>query len=559
MRKFCILIVLALLLTLPVSAFSGITSAQNQTTAAPDGSCQVTMTVQLQLDHLPAALVYPVPAGARDITVNGESVSATRAGSVRNIDLSRFIATPGSYTLVIGYTLSDAVTADKKGALSLNLELLSGFDYPVESLDFTISFPDTVTTRPSFTSTYYPDSIALMISLSIHGNQIVGTIRNRLQDHEKLALILPVSEEMFPQPVAKRWSMDTLDLIMLCIAVLAALYWLLFLRGLPPKKVRRTHPADGITAGEIGCRLTGQGADLTMMVVSWAQMGYILIHPDDEGRVFLYKRMEMGNERGDFEQKTFRKLFGKRHSVDGTSYHYAQLCRKIRRYCPGIRDQFLPGNGNSLVFRCLMALIGTFGGISLATAFAADTGWRVVLGILLAPLGTLAAWLMQSAARSANSRHRQHFWISLAAAAAWLLLSWPAGEWNVALCIIAGEILAGFAALYGGRRSPTGRHNMAEILGLRYYLKTISPEDLDRNLRIDPQYYYDLAPYALALGVDREFARQLKNARLPQCPYLTTGMDGDLTASEWNQLLRDTVDMLDAMQKRLPLDRFFGK
>lgn len=559
MRRFCIIFILAFLLTLPVSAFSGITSAQNQTTAASDGSCQVTMTLQLQMDTLPSVLVYPVPADARDITVNGDSVSASRSGSVRNIDLSRFLTAPGSYTLVISYTLSDVVTAGKDGSLTLTLELLSGFDYPVEKLDFTIHFPGTVNTRPSFTSTYYPDSIALMTTLSIHGSQIVGTIHTRLQDHEKLTMTLPVTEELFPQPVAKRWSMDTLDLIMICLSALAAVYWLLFLRGLPPKKVRRTHPSDGITAGEIGCRLTGQGADLTMMVVSWAQMGYILIHPDDDGRVFLYKRMEMGNERDDFELKCFRKLFGKRQSVDGTGYHYAQLCRKILRCTPGAKEQFLPGSGNPMVFRFLTALVGTFGGISLATAYAADTGWRVVLSILLGALGTVTAWLIQSAARSANSRHRQYFWIGVTAAAVWLLLSWPAGEWNVALCIIAGEFLTGFAALYGGRRSATGRHNMAEILGLRYYLKTISPEDLKRNTQIDPQYYYDLAPYALALGVDRDFARQLKNTRLPQCPYLTTGMDGHLTASEWNQLLRDTVAMLDALQKRLHIDRFLGK
>lgn len=559
MRKIWIFMALVLVLAMPAAAFSGITDAESHTTAASDGSCQVTLTIHLELDTLPAELKYPLPAQARDITVNGDGVGGSISGSVRNIDLLKVLHAAGSHTLVISYTLDDAVTSDKEDNLTLTLELLSGFRLPMEQLAFTVTLPGDNDVMPQFSSTYYPDTIDLMMDLQAQGNRISGKINTRLQDHEKLTMTLAVTPEMFPQSVAKRWSMDTLDLIMLCLGALAALYWLLFLRGLPPKKVRRTYPADGITAGEIPCRLTGQGADLTMMVITWAQLGYILIQPDDDGRVLLHKRMEMGNERDDFELKCFRNLFGKRSVVDGTAHHYAQLCHKVRRIAPGLREQYLPGSGNPLIFRVLTAAIGTLAGISLATAYAADTGWRVVLSILLGLAGSVAAWLIQSAARSANSRHRYHVVVAIAAAVGWFLLSQPVGEWNVALCIIATELIGGWAALYGGRRTSSGRSAMAQILGLRHYLKTISPEELRRNLAIDPLYYYDLAPFALALGVDREFARQVKKVRLIPCPYLTTGMDGELSAQEWNQMLRDTVASLDALQRRMAIDRLLGR
>ena len=147
----------------------------------------------------------------------------------------------------------------------------------------------------------------------------------------------------------------------------------------------------------------------------------------------------------------------------------------------------------------------------------------------------------------------------MAAAAAWLLLSHSAGEWNVALFLIPAQYLAGLAALYGGRRTETGKINAGELLGLRHYLKTMSPEEVRRNQDIDPHYYYDLAPFALALGVDKSFARNLGKDRLPQCPYLTTGMDGHLTAREWNRLLRDTVEAMDVSQARLPFQKLLGR
>lgn len=559
MRRFLMVIAILILLTLPVSAFSGISSAQSDTTVSSDGSCEVTLTVHLTLDTVGPGLVFPLPAKASDITVNGNQTGGSLSGNVRNISLNSIISAPGSYTLTFHYRLNNIVQPDEEENLQLTLELLSGFDYPIDALEFQVRLPGTPENRPTFTSTYYQDTIETLMTVTQEGSVIRGSMIQRLQDHEKLTLILAVSEEMFPQSVAKKWSMDTLDLVMIGIAVLAILYWLVFLRCLPPRKLRRTTPPDGITAGEIGCRLTGQGADFTMMVLSWAQMGYLLIQPDDNGRVLLHKRMDMGNERDDFEIKWFRKLFNKRSVVDGTGYYYAQLCHKVKRCRPGMHMQYLRSSGNSAMFRILAAAVGAVSGVSLAAAFAEDTGWQTVLAIVLGICGFVVSWLIQSASKSLHGRNKYHLWTALAAAAVWYLLSQAAGEWNVALILIPGQLLCGLAALYGGKRSETGKMNAGEILGLRHYLKTMPVDEMKRNMRINPQYFYDLAPYALALGIDRTFARQLRKIRLPECPYLTTGMDGHLTAPEWNQLLRDTVAALDAMERRLPIDRLLGK
>lgn len=100
---------------------------------------------------------------------------------------------------------------------------------------------------------------------------------------------------------------------------------------------------------------------------------------------------------------------------------------------------------------------------------------------------------------------------------------------------------------------------MSEILGLRRYLKTVPKEELQRILRSNPEYYYRMAPYALALGVDKAFARQMGNLRLSECTYLTTGMDGHLTAREWNGLLREVVKALDAQQQYMALKQWLGR
>ncbi len=554
MRRFLILISILLLIALPTSA----TGIQSDTVISPDGSCQVAMTVKLHLDTVPGGLTFPLPAGATDITVNGASVRARLENGLRQADLSGLVAAPGDHTLVIRYTLADAVTAGEKDTLVLTLPILCGFRYPMDSLEFSVTLPGAPEYRPNFSSTYYQETVETMMTVQLEGATVRGALPFRLQDHETLTMTLQVTEEMFPQPVAKMWSMDTVDLVMLSIAGVSLLYWLIFMGCAPLKRLRRTAPPDGITAGELGCRLIGAGADLTMMVLSWAQMGYLLIQPDSSNRVLLHKRMDMGNERSEFENRYFRKLFGRRNIIDGTGHHYALLCRKVALLHPGSRAMYQPYSGNPLLFRGLCACAGAASGVSLASAYT-DGGWRIVLSILLAVGGFFAAWAIQSLGKSIHLRQKRHICLAALAAALWLWLSFGVGEWNIALIQIPCQFLAGLGALYGGRRTEAGRNTAGEILGLRHYLKNVSAGELQRIMESNPQYYYDLAPWAYALGVDKALTRRLKEVRLPECPYLTTGLDGHMTAPEWNLLLSDTVKALDNLQKRFWFDRLLGR
>ena len=121
------------------------------------------------------------------------------------------------------------------------------------------------------------------------------------------------------------------------------------------------------------------------------------------------------------------------------------------------------------------------------------------------------------------------------------------------------SLLAGIMAAYGGRRTELGKQLLQQIYGLRHNLKHPDRTELLRIMKLNPDYYYMLAPYALTFGVDKAFAKGFGGMRLPGCPYLTTGMDGHLTASDWSKLLRRAVNILDERQKQLPLEQFLKK
>jgi len=73
--------------------------------------------------------------------------------------------------------------------------------------------------------------------------------------------------------------------------------------------------------------------------------------------------------------------------------------------------------------------------------------------------------------------------------------------------------------------------------------------------RDNPEAYFGLAPYAMALGCDRVFARRFGKTPMPICPYIQIGKVGSLTASQWNQLMHHVLTVMTLRQRKMPLER----
>ena len=558
MRRILIVLVLCMMLTMAASAASRVTDLQSTTTVESDGTCRVTVSVVVQLEEVPEKLTYPLPAQAKDVTLNGSIVRTSSSEGRRNVNLTSLIHGAGLYTFTIQYHLPDSV-AQVGSELILSLDLLSGFAYPVEKMTFSVMLPGAVSQEPRFTSSYLQQSVSGIMTWSMDNGVLTGAVQQRLQDRETLTMKLPVKESMFPQSFAKQMALDYAVVGMGLCVLIGLLYWFFTMRCPPARRVRRTQPPVGLTAGEMGSCLTDRGVDFTLMVVSWAQMGYILLQPDDNGRVLLHKRMEMGNERSEFEVRYFKALFGNRKMVDGTGYRYAQLCIRAKASRPNRRSRFSAVSGNPKLLRLLSLLVNLLAAVSLANSFTNSSVSFVLLCVLLIPLSVGGSLLLQIGLQHLHLRHKLSLWLGGFLTVLWFVLCTLGGRFGMALFTVIVALLTGLATGYSGKRTQLGKQQLSEILGLRHYLRNLTDAQLQQIVLHNPGYYYQLAPYALALGVDRAFTRHWKAKRLPECSYLTTGMDGHMTAREWNRLLRDTVNALDSLQKRLPWDRLRGR
>ena len=564
MKRFlsCLMLCVLLLsaLVLPASAESNASRVDSYINVDAEGNCQVSLTATLHLESSNDRLAFPLPVNATNITMNGSSARYTKTANAIEVDVSRATGgLVGDFTVRFDYSIPEAVgvAEDAKGnrLLQLTLPLLSGFEYPVNELVFIINLPGDIKYQPDFYSVFRQTSIESDLEYNIDGRMISGNSIRQIHDSDSLTMYMVVPQEMFPT-VSMYVREGTPEVVpMLICAGLALLYWLLFLRTLPLIRKRSVTPPEGVTAGEMGCHLTMHGGDLTMMVWNWAQMGYILIQLEGR-RVMLYKRMDMGNERSPFEVKIFRLLFGSRRMVDATSPQYAKMSKKVFSMIPGERNLLKSNSGNMKLFRALCCGSQIFCGICVAMNMTTVGIIQVMLSVVLGLFGAISAWQIHEIAYRTHLRGKTRVYVGLVCMLIWIILGLICGEWIIPTCAVFGQFLMGYFAAYGGRRSDVGRHDAGRILGLRSYLKKIPKEDLTRLQKTDPDYFFNMMPYALSLGVILPFARQFGARKLDQCPYLVTRVHGKRTAEEWAYLFADAADAMDAKYRKMELEKW---
>ena len=570
-RVLFMLLFAVLLLPLRAQAASAATRLDYTATINVDGEALVSLTLNLHLEAINQNLTYPLPGTATNITVNGASPATNKSGSLTIVSLARVTGgQPGDYVVTISYSLPKVVTVAMKtdplnkskqivdkDNLKLELPLLSGFAYPISAMNYTITLPGEFTSTPDFYSTYQQNGLASELNLLYNGNMLTGSSKSGFNDHESVYMTMTLPPDMFPGVSTYQRTGNPELVPMGILAGTALLYWLLFLRTFPARRESCTIPPEGITAGELDCRLFLKGADLTTMVLCWAQLGYILIQVDGR-RVLLHKRMDMGNERSLFEVRTFRSLFGDRRVVDASSLAYAKTLRKAKSMIPGENTICRSTERQRNIYRYLLCVSQVFCGICMAMNMTSILALQILLSLLFGALAVVTAWQLHKVAYCTIGRDKTGLITAGVSLLVWLIIGLIAKAVWIPLAECAGQILLGFPAAWGGRRSEVNRHEVAQLRGLRHYLSHMPAEDVQRLLAADSSYYFRMAPYAMALGVLHPFTLAFGKRKLPQCPYIVPRVQGSRKAEDWETLLKDLTSRMDARAKRMEMDRWLA-
>ena len=561
MRRLTVLLIGILLiaaLCIPVWGANYASKIQITANVGTNESCQVTVVATLHIEENNGELTFPVPKKATAVSLNGSRVHTHSGQQGQYIDISKAIGTmTGDFTITVTYSLPDVIEYNEADVPQLQLPLLAGYEGTISRLDFAVSLPGEIQAKPAFSSGYHLTGIEEDLSYSVNGTTVTGFATAELKDHETLTMYLNTDPALFPKAplVFKESGVD--DICMIVCGVLALLYWLIFLRAWPDFRTRSTTAPEGLTAGEVGAVMTLGKADLSLMVFSWAQLGYIQMQISPK-RVILHKQMDMGNERSSFEQVCFGRLFKKRAIVDTGSLHYALLCRAVEKLHPPIHSLVRSSSGNGKLFRLLAALMGLFCGLSFGIAMTQEAAAQWVGVFLMAAVGFVCSWCMQPVTGELFLRKSSKTVLGLIFAVVHLIFGIIAGQFSLALGIMLLQWLAGIMAAFGGRRTDAGKQDFSRVMGLRRYLVSVSKEELSRIEEIDPEYFHTLAPFALALGVNSSFAHRFGKGHFSECPYIDHRSGKAHTAREWSDLMEQALKDMNRRSRLLSIERFMA-
>lgn len=557
MRKcivFFVLFALVLGLSIGADAASAAKSISIYATVAADESCQVSLTATVHLDE-PAKLRFPLPGEATQVTLNGSPAHCRTEHGQKYAELSEKPA--GNHTFTLVYTLPDVIVTGNAGLWELQLPLLSGFSYPVQALEFSVTLPDVVNAKPAFSSGYHQANIEKDLYFYISGATVIGTAQTELKDHETLSMTLVVPEKMFPPPLLAAPNYQTVSILIAVFTILALAYWFVALRNAPFWPTGNGAPPDGCSAGELGSLLHLQRGKLSLMIFTWAQLGYLLIQLEPGGRVRLHKQMDMGNERSGYEQRCFKLLFGKNQITDTDSLHYSEVSRIVSKMRPNLSHMIDRRSGSLVLFRLLAALAGCFCGAHLGISFSSTSPsllWPLVL--LLGAAAFLTGWYIQGCISFTTGKRR--LWHAFTLSILWMLAGLLTNHLFISLCLVTGQLFAGLLTAFGGRRTPAGRQAAGEILGLRQHLKSVPPQQLQQICRYNPEYFHQMMPYAMALDVDRQFADRFSKLSVGACPYLYIGAETEMDAAQWRSIMARVLRAMRGHESHSLANRLSG-
>jgi hypothetical protein len=277
------------------------------------------------------------------------------------------------------------------------------------------------------------------------------------------------------------------------------------------------------------------------MLLEWANLGYLSLSVTRQGRLYCTRLMAMGSERSQPEQKLFARIFRRKRRVALTSGRFAAAGAQFRRSSTQnlSRVIFDRTGGNLLLVQWTCQLLLGVGCGYLALQALPEGAGFVVLGVLLGFLGLLYSRLLHQVLAGLFSR-RKVFPPSLGLLVCLPLLAVAGLLTGALLEVLTGIVAIIFSALVtaqGPRRSQRGLDALAQARGCQTFYRQVTWSRLQILQGANSQFFQSQFPVALALGVEKRFAKRFEHIPVPIPEWLGNGNGGMTTASTLQPLL----------------------
>ena len=373
------------------------------------------------------------------------------------------------------------------------------------------------------------------ISYNISEKEITGKLLKPLKNGEQVIVRVKLPENYF---VGVKSTYGMLDIMYFIIPILLTIYCILLLfKNKINKKVITKYPPENLNVIELSALYKGKSEyqDIIPEIIDLANKGYIKIVEKKFGFKIIKLKEYDGTNRG--EELFLNRLFlDNRKDVvtdDDIIYYFQRTHKEITKY----GDEFIERKNTfsskkyKKVKVILLLLISTIVFIFTTPAIKyIVTKPQTISGEYINYLIYSAISMSLGIIMYINVRDKIYTFLNIVILfipiiyfrifleETKILLYDPIYLFGFILNIILCFVIA-TCIKYINRRTEEGNEMLAKIEGFKEFLKTSTKEELEILLVQNPNYFYDMLPYAITFGIANSWIKKFEDIKIKEVDW----------------------------------------
>lgn len=363
-------------------------------------------------------------------------------------------------------------------------------------------------------------------SYEIHDTTIYANLSTPLNNYQGVTvqLILPDYYFEYPKPFDWTWIIFGGCLFISIGSII--LFFLYGKDGLIIKSIQFNAPKD-MTCAVVSYIVDGHvnQKDIVTLIIEWANRGYLMIEEVDQKTLRLIKLKEMREEAPKYERTLFNALFIKKDEVftdklgEDFYHHVDKAMNDVTRFYSHKENRvFYKSSRVIQILELIFAALPMVGGIMYTIYNVVyEMLWSVLGGVVFLIFAIACISLLYYTVSSRYTMKRSKFsgllvvsfilsCITIASYHA--VFIWLKGNAVVLYSTLVTSMILVWVALFMDKRTPKGNEWLGEILGLRDFIETAEKDRLEALVHDNPQYFYNILPYAYVLGISDVWSKK---------------------------------------------------
>lgn len=473
--------------------------------------------------------------GIRNIKVPGytyEVYSESGSTVIQIGDPDYTVYGPQTYRItydIVGYRDDD----DTKDFLSLDL-LPTGWTTAIESANIRIEFPKEIDNIESFVGAYgSTEDPAEYFDVTDTGLVYTAVSKQTLPRGLGLTIKADLPEGYWVDPYSRDSCLLLLCGLLAVMGMLMLLLWLFVGRDDPIIQTVEFYPPEDLDPLETAYVGNGgvRAKDISSLLLYFAGKGYLRVQEEGKKNFSVIRMSDMDPHERGHSRKLFQKLFSRSYEVNlrrlptGFGDVAAEIPGEVRNIMENRKPSFSTASracralGLAFCLLIPLAAILSYGWLSFWYNIAAVFAGFVLSIVIFISMATLVPITDSFRARKRPVRIGIGFIVMLAAIAAeayMILRDYPV----LALIFVCAILAAVVATIFVHKRMNNELYG--RVLGFREFIRTAEYDRLKMLSDEDPEYFFNIMPYACVFGMSTKWAEKFASFKIPQPSWYST-------------------------------------